>query len=443
MRLEGVVKTIIEQVGLIELAGLLALLTLVLAAGFVVFRLPFLYGVILVVGLATGFAYGLGFIGMVGRYVLVALLAVVALVDRRPIHISRGTWVFLFCLLLYMLSFTRAASMADAMVRVLFYTCAFFGYLVLTNKLCQNPDQFRKAVYWMVGVSVLLAWIQVPFVWKAGSGRVGGLFEGVWYFQPALMLVIVLILYALIAGYLKRFWLIVGAVTLVIAVGMLVLTAGRTAVLSVIFTLPFLLKMRPGRGLALFVVIGIFSLLILPPVLLGLEGYDWAMEHLTSTDSSGRIEKWEAMWPGILESPVIGHGQDQDLLAFRGQGHNAFLQIAYACGIPTAAFILLSLTVALIVSWRQMGKLPVGPQRHMAGLSGALLMSVYFPSFLSMGLLTLDLPVATLYISLGMQSAVSQYIIAGRQAPQNVFYCTRPAGIGFAYGERLANREGV
>ena len=212
-------------------------------------------------------------------------------------------------------------------------------------------------------------------------------------------------------------------------------------VLAVLFAIPYLLRMRPGRGLIMVVVATGLCLLIFPFFLWNLEG-SGAISRLTSLDSSGRLERWAWMWSQIKESPIIGYGLDQDAAAMQWKlGHNAYLQIAYNCGIPTAAFILFCLSAAVVTSWRQIGRLPVGPYRQMAALGGALLMLVFILTFFEMDLLSLNLSLMLLCMGLGMQSAVTLFI-AGRQLPQNIYYSGRP-GYGLAYDASSLGKHGL
>jgi len=431
LRVESTLQNLFDM-GFAPLFGLVVLLLVVLPLCLVIFRLPFLYSAILAVGLATGLSFGLGFVGQLGRFVLVAFLAIVALVDRKPFHMTRGTWIFLICVVLYILQFPRAASLFDAVTRMLYYICAFFGYVILTQKLCQNPDQFRKAIYWMVAVSFLMVWAQVFFLGQAGGGRLMGIFVSVTYCGYGLSMAILLILYALIAGYLKRLFMIVGIVTLTLAVVMLMLTGVRAMVLAGILSLPFLLKMRPGRGFVVVLVGAVLLVLILPFMLISFQEYGSGIQRLTSMDSSGRFVRWSMMWEEIKESPIIGYGMMQDMQTKR-HAHNSFLQAAYSSGVPTAMLILLGFTAAVMNSWWQIGKLPVGPQRQMAALSGALLMLVYINSYMNAVLLSMDLYFTLFCIGLGIQNAISHYIAEGRRAHPGIYYAS-PAGANLAYG---------
>jgi O-antigen ligase len=132
----------------------------------------------------------------------------------------------------------------------------------------------------------------------------------------------------------------------------MLLAGGKTGIVAGVFSalLFFVLQKRIRYAigsLVVFLVIGAV-LLATTPLAKYLEDYGRSGEASTIT---GRTDLWTAIWPAILERPIVGHGYvasrfltfdlGEDLGWEPPHTHNSFLEPLYNNGIPGLLLVLI------------------------------------------------------------------------------------------------------
>jgi exopolysaccharide production protein ExoQ len=139
-----------------------------------------------------------------------------------------------------------------------------------------------------------------------------------------------------------------------IAFGMLVilLAGGKTGMVAGVFAamLFFVLQKQVRYALGLLVIFLVIGGVLLVTTPLGKYFQDYEQSGEAST-ITGRTDLWAAIWPAILEKPIVGHGYvasrflsiDLDVAAGwePPHTHNSFLEPLYNNGIPGLLLVLI------------------------------------------------------------------------------------------------------
>lgn len=412
MKIEGTLRSLAgaDPALIVLLVGALMFLS---AALLLYFRPPVLAWLMLVIGSAVATPWPLvNAVGLLGKYPMLLGLAVVSVAIRGRYHISRfGKFYLFYCGVIFLGVFNARApehgvSMFEGFVKVACFLLAFVGIYILAQKLVSRPDWCRQLLPWFILWAVIVILLQVPF-WSFRHMRFTGLYDTAGTLQHSLARSILILLIFVLCR--SGRWLIPGAAALVLAGFMLLLTGGRTAIGSVVFALPFALRLRPSRAAIALALVAVLAAVVVPTQIQAFAERQWTFTHLTSTHS-GRFEWWQQFWSAVLRAPLVGHGTNTSepfsLLGWGSTTHNSYLDLAYDHGVPFAVLFAFFMIAAIWRAWAQLGSVPPGPQRELVALSGAMLVMLALEGVFLSDLVRINVKWFLVCFCLGIQDGV-------------------------------------
>jgi len=391
------------------------------------FRTPSLIFAMLVVGSCVLLRWEvLNVIGLLGKYPLLVVLAIVALVYRGKFRPSWLTRLYLvYCAVIVVGVFNpRSGSLEpgatlDGFIKFASYILAYFGLIVLTAKMCADQHTSKQLLPWLLIWAVIVICIQFPF-WSYLEGpRLTGVYQIPGTLQHSLARsIVILALFLLSRGWGK--WFVPGVAIILAAAGMLILTGGRTAIGSVLAAMPFVLRVRPGRAVLLVLVTALLGSAVLVRVLPTVWGFGQTAEHLWSLESE-RYKMWRTIWPEVMAAPFFGHGTNTSerysTQRFGITLHNSYLDLAYDYGLPFAAAFMVVLGLAGLRAWRQMARAPTLELRQLAALSGALLVMLAVEALFLSDVVRINLKWFLVCMCIGIQEGVAWRLRAASGSP--------------------------
>lgn len=175
--------------------------------------------------------------------------------------------------------------------------------------------------------------------------------------HAGILVVLGLTLHALDGRRSRRWFVLLGAVVMILAVG-------KAAIISCVFAalLFFVLQGRFKAGAGwLLTVLGILVLaFLITPIATYFHSYQ---DSESAQSLTGRTELWQLALPAIAERPILGHGfmaskfiaQAADLDWDAGHLHNAFLEAVYNTG-AIGLLLVLAINICIVrngwIAWR-------------------------------------------------------------------------------------------
>lgn len=306
---------------------------------------------------------------------MVLFLAVCLVIFRRGIPGSslRGQvkWPLLLALVaIGSCAYSPAPMFSLAWASKLFVSVLILLVISVDMNFLSRETLFWKSWFWAYVVLVCaplastVTHLDTIFGWRGFMGdeppefRLNTNVHPVDLAQHAGILVILgLTLHVLDRRPSRRWFLLLGAVVMILAVG-------KAAILSCIFAalLFFVLQGRFKAGAGWFLTL--LGMVILAFLLTPIATYFHSYQDSESAQSlTGRTELWQLALPAIAERPILGHGfmaskfiaQAADLDWDAGHLHNAFLETLYNNG-AIGLFLVLAINICIArngwIAWR-------------------------------------------------------------------------------------------
>ncbi len=271
---------------------------------------------------------GLGAILMTGVAVMGIMTAPIA---------PNAMWAIQFSGLFFILTFPMAAAIADELRTML------------------DVTRILKILLVGAGIWVCLQAAALPGLAVGRRFTGAGETSGAFAFTGGLMLPVTL--WGVLSGGSKS-WKLYSAVTGTLILLLILLSGSRTGTFSgLIACMPLILARFGIKKVALgFVLIAMGLGLVWGVVSYMPKHKEFLLDRYISTDTTGRVERWEMALEEALDSPFVGQGVGGEIVASGVAPHNVYLVIWLTHGAVGLLLFLGGMIVMLVHAVTLMGK---------------------------------------------------------------------------------------
>ena len=274
-------------------------------------------------------------------------------------------WAIQFSGLFFILTIPMAAAIADELRTML------------------DVTRVLKILLACAGIWVCLQATALPGL-AAGRRFMGaGETSGAFAFTGGLMLPVAL--WGVLSSGSKP-WRVYSAVVGTLILLLILLSGSRTGTFSGLIACGPLILARFGiRKVAL----GILLIAVGVALVWGVISYmpqhkEFLLQRYISTDTTGRLERWELALDEVLESPFVGQGVGGEIVASGVAPHNVYLVIWLTHGVVGLLLFLGGMVVMLLQAASLMGKRTAGQAKDVGRLfAGIMLGSIAAGFFVS------------------------------------------------------------
>lgn len=332
-------------------------------------------------------------LALAGRFMLILFLVAYAFLNKK--HRGRFSPAAFFLLLLpiaMILNSGRAYDPVDAFSGGILFLLMFLGIVIGGQKILADTRGRNTFVITLSIFAIIMACVQIPYL-GTSSGRLEGIFENVVGLMTVGTMGVVILTWAAmnqrVWSYKFFFYGVFAALTLIL----LVLTAGRTALVTVVIGIFVIIARKVRRNILVLLIVSAFVAPVGLKIITSFSGFEQVKNKLFTQESSGREYLFSLAWNEISKKPLFGWGTDMAFakgeIEAGNQYHNSYLMFAVDHGIPFALMVLILFVWLPIRGLVLMRKCPTEEMKNMANLSSSFLVGFTFSNFLGGGFYTI------------------------------------------------------
>jgi len=393
MKFQFIINTLKERMADASFLPLL-LLGLIGFAVFVAIIWRYGYGILMampfiLVGLQITKSDLINGLALAGRFILILFLVAYAFFNRKNrVRFSPAAFFLLLIPVAMILNSGRAYEPLGAFSGGVFFLLMFLGIVIGGQKILADSRGRSTFVITLSFFAIIMACVQIPYL-GTSSGRLEGIFENVVGFMTVGTMGVVILTWAAMNQRVWSFKFFFYGMFAVLTLILLVLTAGRTALATVVIGIFVIIARKVRRNV---LIILIFSAILAPiglKILTSFPGFEQVKNKLFTQESSGREYLFSLAWNEISQKPLFGWGTDSAFVKGQievgTQYHNSYLMFAVDHGIPFGIMVLILFLWLPVRGLLLMRKCPTEEMKNMANLSSSFLVGYTFANFLGGG----------------------------------------------------------